>query len=139
MKKSLLYLTLSAVLVSASCKKDDSSQITNLPDLKQTTWKGNLKIRENNSFSNAELNLSFASEKAGNYAITNTSDSYFEAWSTNTPLTYVQEGRILYVEGGYQNVLTGKWWLIDSKKSMLQFVRDIDNPSSADTLRIQKY
>lgn len=139
MKNALLFLTFSTVLACASCKKDDSAQNTNLPNLKQTTWKGSLKIKDNNLSSTAELNLSFESDKAGNYSITSTKDTYFEEWSENTPLTYVQEGRILYVEGGYQNVLTGKWWLIDTKKNILSLVRDIDNPSSADTLKIQKY
>lgn len=139
MKKTIILLLITNIGLISACKNElHDVQASVVPNLKQTVWKGTISVSTNNQPARAELQISFDNERSGNYSIFAVKNSYFENFSDKTNLTYVQDGRILYIEGGYQNILTGKWWLIDSKNNNLRLVRNMETPNASDTLSVQK-
>ena len=125
----LFFLCLSLV----SCVEDDKESFNLI--LNQTSWSGELTL------SNPEeivynINIVFETENSGEYYI----DKFIPelAFSYKTTLKYKIDSEIILIEGGYNNILTGYWWVVSNDGKKLILKRNINSEQDCDTLNLIK-
>ena len=125
----LFFLCLSLV----SCAEDDKESFNLI--LNQTSWLGELTL------SNPEeivynINIVFETENSGEYYI----DKFIPElpFSYKTTLKYKIDSEIILIEGGYNNILTGYWWVVSNDGKKLILKRNINSEQDCDTLNLIK-
>lgn len=131
--KRNIFLLFSLYLLVVSCSKEAPSTCNNLY---QTFWVGTLKIKYLDKKIKYDINISFDSEKTGGYYIDKFTPKI--SFSSKTDLKYEIDHNLIYIRGGYNNILTGCWWITSCHKDELILKRNIENQLDSDELHIIK-
>ena len=115
----LFFLCLSLV----SCVEDDKESFNLI--LNQTSWSGEL-ILSNPEEIVYNINIVFETENSGEY--------YIDKFIPELPFSY----KIILIEGGYNNILTGYWWVVSNDGKKLILKRNINSEQDCDTLNLIK-
>lgn len=126
-------------LLIFSCKKEKSQNtIPNISalNLSETIWEGRLLLQSTENPQSIDIRISFKDKARGEYAIAEKYKPIFSNYSLNTTLSYAKKDKIIFFEGGYNNVLLGDWWLQKADENALVLYRN--NGSKSDSLNIKK-
>lgn len=114
MKKVAIYVMI--ILVGSmftGCKKDEKSKPIlefNKDNIKQTGWKGTLRINIKDETSEGKISLLFLDDKVGRYEYKKTQNGGFD---------YNTEGKLLRIWGLQSSNLEGDWMVIEFSEDKL--------------------
>lgn len=130
MNNIYIYFFVCISLISCTDDKDLSNIILN-----QSFWTGEL-ILNGQVKESYDIDLVFETENTGGYSINNCNPDFI--FSSKTTFFYKIESKSILIEGGFNNVLAGYWWVIndDGKKMLLK--RNINNKEGCDMLSLIK-
>lgn len=131
-KGKILSLFILCLLV-ISCSKNEVPMCSNLY---QTFWTGTLEIHYLEKKIKYEINIIFDSQNTGQYFIKKFTPEI--PFSYKTDFKYNVESNIILIEGGFNNILTGQWWITYCEGNEVILKRNIENQANSDELYIIK-
>ncbi len=137
MNRKLLFTTLSFILFT-SCASDDLDSI----NLRETSWEGTIEINSSEPERKFDLIISFSDYRNGFYNITTEpfplNNRHEEYYSKDSEIYYELNKKILFIHGGYRNILLGEWWIVERKNNYLKLKRHIESKNSTDVIHLKK-
>lgn len=116
-----------------SCK----SNIDNL-NLYQTFWEGTIIYKESGQEQSFQIKVFFDFNNHGEYSIAGLSPQL--PYSEKSIFTYSVDNKMLLIEGGYNNILSGNWFITGKDKDKLVLQHNIiDEVNNSKLVLIKKY
>lgn len=135
MKYVLLIIV--CALSLCSCDKDKKNDYSfQQYKLSQTIWEGDLLYRDSGKELLYEIRLVFETERIGEY---NIERFYPELpYSAKTTFGYEKKDNMLYIDKGFNNILTGNWWVIEFDNHKMVLKRNIIDSLDCSELHLTK-
>lgn len=126
------------VFLLFSCEKEDVEPSFNDVNLEGSLWTGEILLKGEKYAVPTKINLEFETKDSGSYTLHSNDDKVSDKYSTYSPLKYYKEENIITIEGGYNNVLLGKWWFVNYNRDTLTLTRNLSSFNQSDSLKIYK-
>ncbi|QIH31502.1 hypothetical protein [Sphingobacterium sp. DR205] len=113
MKKVMYIMVILVGSILTGCNKDETSKPIfefNKNTIKQTGWKGTLRINFKDETSEEEISMLFLDDKVGRYEYKKTQTGGFD---------YDIDGKLLRIWGLQSNKLEGDWMLVEFTENKL--------------------